>query len=43
MNGLAFLSPDGVELVYMGAALLFILGLKRLSGVKTALYKVFTH
>jgi NAD(P) transhydrogenase subunit beta len=36
MNGLAFLSPDGVELVYMAAALLFIMGLKRLSGVKTA-------
>jgi NAD(P) transhydrogenase subunit beta len=30
------LSPDGVQVAYMAAALLFILGIKRLSGVKTA-------
>jgi len=36
MGALAFLSLQSVELVYMAAAFLFILGLKRLSGVKTA-------
>ncbi len=36
MASLALVSAGGVELVYMTAALLFILGLKRLSGVKTA-------
>ena len=33
---IAVLSPSVVEVVYMAAALLFILGIKRLSGVRTA-------
>ena len=33
---LPFLDRTGVEVIYMVAALLFILGLKRLSGVRTA-------
>ena len=36
MPFLANLSVTGIELVFMGAALLFVLGIKRLSGVKTA-------
>jgi len=36
MGALAFLSAWGVEVAYMASALLFILGLKRLSGVKSA-------
>jgi len=33
---LAILSPSTVEVLYMASALIFILGIKRLSGVKTA-------
>ena len=36
MASLALLPFHGVELAYMAGALLFIFGLKRLSGVKTA-------
>ena len=36
MTSLGFIAAEGVELVYMAAALFFVLGLKRLSRVKTA-------
>lgn len=36
MSALALLGATGVELLYMGAALLFVLGLKLLARVKTA-------